>query len=245
MPRIFAHRGLSAIAPENTLAALGGCSDYGVSWFETDVDIIADGTPIIIHDSSLHRTTNRTGSIYDLTVEQLDDIDAGSWFSPEFAGEPLPTLAQLIQVMNESKLNGNIEIKSNEQGAERTFQLIDAVIAELDKLDDERKVLISSFNLLLLAELKRRAPHYRTAALFTADALGHDWLSLMQLCGAETIHIEDRNLTQPMVALAQKAGFEVNVYTVNSRARANQLFNWGADGIITDYAHEMIHLENR
>ena len=101
MARIFAHRGLSAIAPENTLAAIGQCADFGVTWFETDVDILADGTPVVIHDSHLDRTTNRTGSIYDLQASDLEGIDAGRWFSGDFAGEKLPTLAQLVELMNQ------------------------------------------------------------------------------------------------------------------------------------------------
>lgn len=243
MPRIFAHRGLSAIAPENTLAAIVPCAKHGVTWFETDVDIIGDGTPVLLHDTSLDRTTNRSGSMYNLTKADLETVDAGAWFGKEFAGERIPTLAQLVDAMNEHQLNVNLEIKSNEQGAERTYQLIDAIIAELARLDDDREVLVSSFNHLLLAEFKRRAPQYRTAVLFTADSLWPDWFSLMQLAGAEAIHIEDRNLTQPMIALGKKAGVEINVYTVNSRARANELFNWGVDGIFTDRAHEMIDLE--
>lgn len=244
MARIFAHRGMSAIAPENTLAAIGQCADYGVTWFEADVDIIADGTVVVIHDSHLDRTTNRTGSIYDLQASDLENIDTGSWFSQEFAGEGLPTLAQLVELMNEKKLNGNIEIKSNEQGTERTYQLIDAVIAELEKLDDDREVLISSFNQLLLAELKRRAPHLRLGVLFSKEALGYDWRSIVESVGADAIHVDEDGLTREMVQIARSAGVEINVWTVNSRARANELINWGVDGVITDEAHTFIELES-
>lgn len=243
MPRIFAHRGLSGIAPENTLAAIKMCAEHGVTWFETDVDIIGNGTPVLLHDTALDRTTNRSGSMYDLTQDDLATVDAGAWFGKEFAGERVPTLAQLVDVMNERKLNVNLEIKSNEQGAIKTYQLIDAVIAELARLDEDREVLVSSFNHLLLAEFKRRAPHYKTAALYTADTLLPDWLSVLELAGASAIHLDNTGLTSSTVRQAKQAGIEVNVYTVNSRARANELFNWGVDGIFTDYAHTFIDLE--
>ena len=86
--------------------------EHGLNWIETDVDILGDGTAIICHDTTLDRTTNKTGGYYELTAKDLPSIDAGSWFSPEFAGEPLPTLHQLVDFMNETGLNANIEIKS-------------------------------------------------------------------------------------------------------------------------------------
>ncbi|MDO4897704.1 MAG: glycerophosphodiester phosphodiesterase family protein [Rothia sp. (in: high G+C Gram-positive bacteria)] len=154
----FAHRGLSSSYPENTLAAFRAAADAGFTWVETDVDLAACGTAVLLHDTDLDRTTNLTGSLYTYTAAQLQQADAGAWFSPQMAGEPVPTLAQLITLANERQLNLNIELKSNEQGAERSLQLLDAVISDLKKLDPARAVLVSSFNHLLLAEFKRRAP---------------------------------------------------------------------------------------
>lgn len=114
--------------------------------------------PVVLHDTYLDRTTNLSGSLYDYTAAELEAADAGTWFGADFAGEKLPTLAALVDLMNELKLNGNIELKSNLQGAERSFALVDAVIAELAHLDADREVIISSFSPLLLVELKRRAP---------------------------------------------------------------------------------------
>lgn len=243
MPRtIIAHRGLSAVAPENTLIAVGSCAENGVSWFETDVDIIGDGTPVVIHDSLLDRTTNHTGSIYDLSVEDLKDIDAGAWFGREYRGQKLPTLAQLVELMNQKKLNGNIELKPTELGAKKALQLIDAVIAELDNLDSDREVIISSFDLLALTEFKRRAPPYRVAALMTPEMLASNWRTMLELIGAEVIHPEHTALTPQLVQSIKDAGFQINTWTVNSRARANELFNWGVDGVITDFAHEYTDL---
>ena len=236
---IFAHRGASAIAPENTMAAFKKAVEAGATWIETDVDVLKDGTPILIHDSSLDRTTNRSGSYYDLTVSDLDDIDAGSWFSPEFAGERIPTLAQLVAFMNETGLNANIEIKSSEAGAQMSLQLVDAILKELEALDGPQ-VIISSFNHVLLKIFKDKAPQYSVGALFVAENLWDDWKSILELVGADYIHPDDSTLTRAQVQAFREAGYGVNVWTVNSPARANELFNWGVTGIFTDVAHQML-----
>ncbi|MDO4916241.1 MAG: glycerophosphodiester phosphodiesterase family protein [Rothia sp. (in: high G+C Gram-positive bacteria)] len=243
MPRrIFAHRGLSSVAPENTLVAIGACAENNVKWFETDIDILGDGTPVVIHDTLLDRTTNRTGSIYDLSAKDLEGIDAGSWFGREYRGQKLPTLAQLVELMNKKELNGNIELKPNGQGAEKAIQLIDAVIAELENLDDDREVIISSFDYLALAEFKRRAPQYCVAALMGPEMLASNWRTTLEFIDADAVHPDAAALTPELVDEMHAASFEINAWTVNSRGRANELFNWGVDGIITDYAHEFVDL---
>lgn len=232
MTTYFAHRGLSSLAPENTLAAFRLAAEHGFTWFETDIDLSKDGVPVLLHDLELDRTTNMSGSLYDFSAAELEAADAGAWFGADFAGEKLPTLADLVDLMNELKLNGNIELKSNLQGAERSFALVDAVIAELARLDADREVIISSFSPLLLAEFKRRAPHLKVALL--VELVPEDWRSQLELIGAEAIHPDGALLTRAQVAELREAGYGVHAWTVNSRARANQLANWGVTGIITD-----------
>ncbi|WP_209304163.1 glycerophosphodiester phosphodiesterase family protein [Rothia nasimurium] len=241
--RIFAHRGASGTCPENTLAAFTAAADSGATWVETDVDIAACGTPVLLHDTDLDRTTNLTGPLYSYTAEQLSGADAGAWFSPDTAGEPVPTLAQLIDLANERGLNLNIELKSNKQGAERSRLLIDRVIEELAHLQPGREVIVSSFNHLLLAEFKRRAPQYAVGALFVTEMLQPDWRSVLELIDTSAAHLEDRALTRATVRALREAGYEVNVWTVNSPAHANELKNWGATGVFTDYPERLLHLE--
>ncbi len=241
--RIFAHRGASGTRPENTLAAFVAAADSGATWVETDVDIAACGTPVLLHDTDLDRTTNLSGPLYGYTAEQLAGADAGAWFSPDTAGEPVPTLAQLIDLANERGLNLNIELKSNEQGAERSRLLVDRVIEELARLQPGREVIVSSFNHLLLAEFKRRAPQYAVGALFVTEMFQPDWRSVLELIDASAAHLEDRGLTRATVRALREAGYEVNVWTVNSPARANELKNWGATGVFTDYPERLLHLE--
>ncbi|MDT3766960.1 glycerophosphoryl diester phosphodiesterase [Gleimia hominis] len=239
---VFAHRGLNSQAPENTMAAFRKAVECGARWIETDVDIIADGTPIICHDTQLDRTTNRGGTYYEISSQDLNTIDAGTWYDPQYAGERLPKLAQLVDYMNETGLNANIEIKSNEQGRERTLKLIDTVIEHLERVK-KSKIIISCFNHVLLYELHKRAPKLPIGALYETCALYDDWRSTCEMVGASYIHPENEGLTKARVQAFRDAGLGVNVWTVNSRARANELFNWGVTGVFTDYADKLLDLE--
>lgn len=237
MKTLFAHRGMSSLAPENTLAAFALCGQHGIRWIECDVDILADGTVVVSHDDTLDRCTDQSGHLAELTKADLGDIDAGSWFHDDFIGEPIPTFEQLITLANQHELNINVEIKSCSAGWAMTDKLIANVITALAQLDTGRELIVSSFNHLALAEFKRRRPQTSVACLFEAASLGDDWESVMQACGADYIHPEDQSLTQAMVARFKSSGYKINVYTVNDLARANQLFNWGVDGVFTDIAH--------
>src|SRR3954447_15867557 len=103
-PAVCGHRGASGHAPENTLVAFRRAKELGATWIEFDVQLSADGIPIILHDDTLERTTNLGQQLRptELTLAQLKDLDAGSWFSPEFAGEKIPTLEEVLQEFGDS-----------------------------------------------------------------------------------------------------------------------------------------------
>ncbi|WP_434360263.1 glycerophosphoryl diester phosphodiesterase [Parasalinivibrio latis] len=237
MKTLFAHRGMSSLAPENTLAAFSRCKENGIQWVECDVDVLADGTVVISHDDTLDRCTDQSGSLYDLSKADLKGIDAGSWFHDDFIGEPIPTFAQFIDLVNRHKLNVNVEIKSCTSGWQNTLCLIEGVISGLEDLNPECELIVSSFNHLALAEFKRRRPQTTVACLFEACNLWDDAESVLEGCGADCIHPCNDGLTKETVKRFKQAGYKVNVYTVNDLARANQLFNWGVDGVFTDIAH--------
>ncbi|VEG27770.1 glycerophosphodiester phosphodiesterase family protein [Actinomyces howellii] len=240
---VLAHRGLPSRAPENTMASFLAAADAGATWIETDVDLLGDGTAVLIHDTALDRTTDRSGSIYALEAADLATIDAGSWFDPRFAGERLPLLDTFIDLLSERGLHANIELKPNEQGAARSLLLVDTVARALDALDPACQVLVSSFSQPLLMAFHERHPRYATAVLYEAGTIRPDWLSVAELCGATCIHPQDEGLSEEMVALARGAGYGVNVWTVNSAQRAAELFEWGCTGVFTDVADELLALE--
>lgn len=233
---VMGHRGASAIAPENTLAAFQLAEQHDVPWIEVDADMLGDGTVVISHDASLARCSDREGLLQDLVVTDLDHIDVGAWFADEFAGERMPTLVELILFTNETGMNLNLEIKSGNNKV-LTDRLIDGILCDINHhWQGGQQLLISSFNHLLLAEVKRRAPEISLACLFYSP-LPADWLTSMQYVGAEFIHPNDKGLTQTQVQAMTNAGYKVNVWTVNHLARANQLFNWGVTGICSDTPH--------
>lgn len=236
MRTIYAHRGMSSLAPENTLSAFKLCADYRVGWFECDIDILHDGTIVVSHDSTLDRCTNRSGLLFDINKQDLADIDAGSWFSHDYLEEPIPTLDQLIEVMNRYKLNANIEIKSCESNVQASRDLLDGLNAALVQLAPEREYIISSFNPILLAEFKKIRPEAPIACLFENQTLNDDWHVIMEWTGAQYIHPQNDGLTREQVKMFKDRGYKVNVWTVNAKDRANELFNWGVDGIFTDFA---------
>lgn len=238
MKTLIAHRGMSSLTPENTLSAFSLCKDHGVQWFECDVDILQDGTVIISHDDTLDRCTDKSGRLCDISSADLSSIDAGSWFSDDYIDERLPTIQQLITLANEKELNLNIEIKSCSASAKLSHLLIDNLITALKELNSERELIISSFNHLVLSEFKRKSPETKVACLFESHTLWDDWNSIIEWCQADYIHPEEKGLTRDMVQKFKASGIKVNVWTVNDLARANELFNWGVDGICTDIAHK-------
>lgn len=236
--KLFAHRGMSVLAPENTLAAFGKCKENEIKWFECDIDILGDHTLVISHDDTLDRCTNRTGSLYDLNKEDLQNIDAGGWFSDEFIGERIPTLDELIELINKNELNVNFELKSCCGGKELTESLIKQFAQALNKLDKERQIIVSSFNPLVLSKFKDISPQTPVGCLFETHTLYDDWTSIMESCRAEYIHPQNEGLTKQMVDNFKRYGYKINVWTVNDLARANQLFNWGVDGVFTDISNQ-------
>lgn len=247
---VFAHRGASALAPENTLASFRRAAAEGAAWVELDVDVIGDGTVIVIHDSSLDRTTSHRGSYYDLTAADLAGIDAGSWFVTEdgrrpYAGEPLPTLEAALEVIGEAGMGVNVELKSCEAGAAACRRLVDGVGALLEAHEERAPgspVLVSSFNPLLLDRVARRRPGTPRALLTENGLLLDDWRSYVEELGAVAVNPGDRTLERGRVEEIRALGYGVNVWTVNSPQRALELFSWGVTGVFSDRVHEFGNL---
>ena len=110
IPPVIAHRGVSALAPENTMIAFAKAKEYGLRWIEFDVTVAACGTVVVMHDDELERTTNGVGKITDVTFDYLSTLDAGSWFAPEYSGIKIPTLKDVLLFLNQNQMAANIEI---------------------------------------------------------------------------------------------------------------------------------------
>lgn len=235
---LMAHRGLRTLAPENTLAAFEAAVERGIDWVEFDVNVLADGTLVVIHDPTWDRTTSKSGWCADTDVAKLATIDAGSWFRADYRGERVPTLRDTIQFMNAYRLNANIEIKTHRHNLRTSTLMVASLIEAMAALDADLEVIVSSFNHPILYALKQKAPDVPVGCLYTTAGLQADWYTTMHLVGADYLHVQDSWVTHANVDLVHDAGFKLNVWTVNDRVRANQLANWGVDGIISDVADQ-------
>ena len=221
---VTAHRGASHVAPENTLAAMSAAVEAGAEFAELDVHLTRDGEVVLMHDGTLDRTTNGTGEIWDYTLDELRALDAGSWFSEEFGGEPVPTLREVIKfAMGRLKLN--IEIKVSREEPDIAAAVVSVIRAE----ECGTNCMVTSFSRETVEEVKRIAPDIRTGFIFGRDypddVLDGDWEVLS--CNHEVVD-------SAFVARAKASGKSVHVWTVNDRATMMRLIGLGVDGIITN-----------
>ena len=163
-PFVIAHRGASAYAPENTIAAFNKALDMAADGIEIDVHLTKDRHIVVSHDEKLGRTCNGTGFIKDFTLEELKKLDFGSWFSHEYANERIPTLDEIMYLLRDKDILLNIEVKNNLVIYEGIEKAIVDVIKEHKMVE---KVIVSSFNHYCLREIKRLAPELKIGLLYS------------------------------------------------------------------------------
>jgi glycerophosphoryl diester phosphodiesterase len=217
---LWAHRGASARAPENTLAAFRAALEDGADGLEYDVHLSRDGVPVIIHDDTVERTTDGQGRVADLSWKEISALDAGSWFDKEFAGESIPALVELFQ-WNADRLKLNAEIKDSSAA--------DAVV-EIWKRFPDTPLVVSSFDHDLLRHLNRREPMIPLGFLFD----GGDWLSAVETatnCKAWSFHPRQEVVDHSMIEACRRRGLAVFPWTVDGPRRLESLWKMGVDGI--------------
>lgn len=205
-----AHRGWSGGAPENTLAAFRlALSEPSVYWIELDVHLSKDEVPVVIHDGTLNRTTNGKGKVSEKTAFQLSQLDAGSWFHPYYAGEPVPTLEQTLSlVYGRSCLN--IELKED---AQEGGLLVRRVVELVRAYRMENAVVITSFDRRLIEQVKQCAPEFRTGLI--VDKRTRDLVPLLKSLGASVLSIDYRHVTPQLLADTAASDIGVMAWTVN------------------------------
>ena len=232
-PLLFAHRGFSGAYPENSPIAFQAVADKtNAVGIESDVHITKDGKLVIFHDATLERTSNGKGWIKDHTFDELLQLDIGSWMAPEFAGQHVWTLEQLLDFCKESKLLLNMELKNYEvfyQGLEK--MVADAICAR--KMQDQ--VFVSSFNHISMQEFKQICPEIKTGLLYDKPLL--DIEHYIARSNADNMHPRYMLLTyQPeLMDLYHGRGMQVNTWTVNEEADMRDMINLGVDCIISNY----------
>jgi glycerophosphoryl diester phosphodiesterase len=237
---MLAHRGGGTLAPENTLAAFDVGFAYGYRAAEFDTVLSADEIPVLLHDATLERTTNGSGSVATKTAAQLVDLDAGSWFDARFAQVRLPTLLQALQHCWDRGIWLNVEIKPAPGKEARTGAVVAQTIAGFcaDKrlIDPARSLwfspLLSSFAPEALAAARSTAPDLRRGLLF--GRVPRNWQSSLHALDAFSLHCDHRKLTRALAQEIRQSGAGLLCYTVNDPARVRELREWGVDALCTD-----------
>jgi glycerophosphoryl diester phosphodiesterase len=233
----IAHRGSSRKAPENTLAAFQQAILDQASAIELDVHLTLDGEIVVIHDEKIDRTTDGRGWVKDLTLSEIRQFSAGKWFSETHRAEKVPTLREVLEMIEQSSVWLNIELKNNIVPYPK---LEESVVAEIEYFGMEKRVVISSFNHSSLVALHAFRPKIPLAALYEASS-GPLWQKAKQL-GVTAIHPYYLTVSEEMVERCHQQGLGVRPYTVDHPADLRRLIDWGVDGIITNVPDRLAQL---
>lgn len=221
---IIAHRGASRAAPENTLAAMKKAMELGADYSEIDVCQTKDGQVVLMHDEELERTTGQKGLIWEYTLAELKEFEAGSWFSKEFRGEPIPTLREVMQLVR-GKMNLNIEIKVFGKAPGIAQKVVDVIRAE----NFRNECMVTSFDREIIEEVKIIAPELMTGFIFDENYQGNvfdgNW---------DALSCDRQILDKELVKRAKESGKKVYVWTVNYAVEMKRLIDLKVDGLITD-----------
>ena len=231
---VTAHRGYSAVYPENTISAFKGAIQVGADWAELDVQQTADGEVIVMHDSNLKRTTGLDKEVWQVTWDEIKDLDNGSWFDKKYQTVRIPTLEEVLKVCR-GKIHLNIEIKPS--GHDKDLE--EQVAKLLKKYHMRDTCVVSSLKYDSLRKIKQADDSIETAYI-TSVSYGN----FTDLEYADGYSVESTLLSKSFVNKAQKAGKQIYVWTVNSEERLEKVVGMGIDNVITDdpvMAKELIY----
>jgi glycerophosphoryl diester phosphodiesterase len=226
--QIMGHRGGGTLAPENTLAAIEKGFEVGIDLVEIDLHLTADGHAVVFHDSTLDRTTNGTGPIANLTLAQVKQLDAGSWFGAEYAGEKVPTLTEALQLINgRGRTILDVKVPATQAFRDAVHAAIVASGASLDDI----WVWPSSGSYT-------SDPRFGNAEVQLLSSvpgnLSDASLQALKASGIDGLSVGDGSITQEAINAFHRNGMWVDAYTVNSPARMAELIAMGVDSIETD-----------
>lgn len=231
LPRVIGHRGAAAHAPENTLAGLRAAAALGVTMVEVDVKLTADGVPVLMHDEWLDRTTDGAGAVRATPWADIRRLDAGSRFGSGFAGEPVPSLEQALDLALSLGLAVDLEIKPcRGREAETACKAIE--VARAFWPADRSAPLISSFSARSLAAAAQAAPGWPRGLLIGRPY--RSWWRIARRLGAALVGIDHRYVTIRRVEYCRAQGLPLLAYTVNDPIRARTVYNFGIRSVFSD-----------
>lgn len=226
---VIAHRGASAYAPENTFPAFELALKMGSCGIETDIHITKDNVPVLIHDATVDRTTNGTGRVNDLTLEEIKRLDAGGWFSPEFIGTQIPTLEEFLKTFGK-KVHLVLEIK-DKNATERTFKLVE----DLELLDDSTFI---SFNIEVLKEIMNFEPNANVG--FLTNYVDEELMKMVKDNNIKQICPYAPSLTESIVGLIRDYGLDIRVWGVDTEDIMEKMINLGIYTMTVNFPDKLI-----
>jgi glycerophosphoryl diester phosphodiesterase len=232
---VIAHRGASGYAPENTLAAFRKAIAMGATFIETDLQLSRDARFMAIHDDTVNRTTNGQGAVHELTMAELRQLDAGSWFGSEFAGERIPTLEEILQFAKKHDVVFYLELKpGGSWGGEH------ALIGALRESGEIARVVVISFDATIIAAARRIEPTLMTGLLYEGQIT--EPLDKALEVGARQIAVRGDLISPWMLKEAKRHDLQVVCWTINHPAHMRLLMEAGVHGIMSDYPDRLIEL---
>jgi glycerophosphoryl diester phosphodiesterase len=230
-PIIFAHRGASAQAPENTLSAFELALAQKADAIELDVKLSADGQVVVIHDPTVDRTTGSHGRVKDLSLAELRSLDAGSFFSQEYSGERIPTLEEVFESVGKRTFV-NVELTNYNTPRDH---LVETVCMLVKKFGLQKQVMFSSFFASNLSKARAYLPEVPRGLLAPNGLLGAWARSFGFAFGRyQALHPFLKDVTPQQVQRVHRLQRRIHVWTVNAANDMRRLFHWGVDAIFTD-----------
>lgn len=226
-PKVIAHRGSRRIAPENTLEAFKLSLDAGAEGIEFDVHRCSTGELVVIHDDTVNRTTNGVGHVKDISWDELQRLDAGSWFDSQFQSVKIPSIKQVLDLVSGSVIL-NIEVKNAPTDYPDIEEDVLALLAGYPK----ETIIVSSFDHKLLKRFAKLNPSLNLAVL--ADGIFLDIGKYASELNAKYWHPGFNELRADAVEDAHKAGLKVNAWTLNDPRQWTSAIQMKVDGIVTD-----------
>lgn len=237
---IIGHRGMSAFAPENTLAGFRKAAQFGLSWVEFDTQRCASGEWVVFHDEKLNRTTNGTGLVIDTSYQTLKTLDAGSWFHPQFKNERVPTLQHTLSCLADLKLHPNIELKVFSQPL--TVEAISDFLNVLQNAwpKDLPPPLVSSFDLKSLTIL-RLLDNKLPLGYIVRDPTESTLDTILE-AGFDSLHCDNQNFSPALLdkITSKSIALPVLIYTVNDPNRIKVLLHSGVTAVFSDVTDVII-----
>ncbi|MGO2131939.1 MAG: glycerophosphoryl diester phosphodiesterase [Halomonas sp.] len=232
LPRIIAHRGLSAHAPENTLSAVRAAHAANCLWVELDVQLLSDGIAVIWHDRDVNRCSDGRGRLCNMTMADADKLDVGSWFSSAFSGERMATLTEMLALLEALKMGVNLELKIN-RGHDPAALVETAIPALMAALPAEKR-LVSSFNTEALTHARSLASPDQLALGCLFERVPADWQARCESVQAWSLHANWKKLTQQRARAVSNAGYPLVCFTANDPGRFAPCWDWGVTAAISD-----------